>query len=174
LLFRFNDFAIDTDQRELRRGPNPIEVQPQVFDLLEYLIRNRERIVSKDDLLTAIWSGRTVSDSALNTRINAARSAIGDSGKEQRLIRTLPRKGIRFTGVVREERRPASPQPQETRTSMVAEYPCPAVIHPDRPSIAVLPFANMSGDPDQDRFADGMAEEVITALSRCSRLFVTA
>jgi TolB-like protein len=174
LLFHFNDLTLDTDQRELRRGLSPIGVQPQVFDLLEYLIRNRERIVSKDNLLTAIWSGRTVSDSALDTRINAARRAIGDSGKEQRLIRTFPRKGVRFTGAVREEQRPASPQPRVTGTSIVAEYPCPALIHPDRPSIAVLPFANMSGDPEQDHFADGMAEEIITALSRCSRLFVTA
>jgi TolB-like protein/Flp pilus assembly protein TadD len=174
LLFHFNDFTLDADQRELHRGPNPIEVQPQVFDLLEYLIRNRHRIASKDDLLTTIWSGRTVSDSALDTRINAARRAIGDSGKEQRLIRTFPRKGVRFTAAVREEQRPVSPQPRETGTSTAAEYPCPALIHPDRPSIAVLPFANMSGDPAQDHFADGMAEQIITALSRCSRLFVTA
>jgi TolB-like protein len=174
LLFHFNDFTLDPDKRELRGGQHLVEVQPQVFDLLEYLIRNRERIVSKDDLLTAIWSGRTVSDSALNTRINAARSAIGDSGKEQRLIRTFPRKGVRFTAAVREEQRPASPQPQQTGTSIAAEYRCPAVIHRDRPSIAVLPFANMSGDPEQDHFADGMSEEIITALSHCSRLFVTA
>ena len=102
--YLFEDCALDTDRRELRRGADLIPVEPQVFDLLEYLIRNRERVVSKDDLVAAIWHGRIVSESALATRINAARSAIGDSGEEQRLIKTLPRKGIRFVGTVGEDR----------------------------------------------------------------------
>jgi DNA-binding winged helix-turn-helix (wHTH) protein len=89
LLYMFGDYAFDTDRRELRLGSRLIPVEPQVFDLLEYLIRNRDRVVSKDDLISTIWGGRIVSESALTTRINAARSAIGDSGKEQRLIRTL-------------------------------------------------------------------------------------
>ncbi len=80
-----------------------IALQPQVFDLLEYAIRNRDRVVSKDDLLAAVWNGRIVSDSTLSTRINAARSALGDSGEQQRLIRTAHGKGIRFVGVVREQ-----------------------------------------------------------------------
>jgi DNA-binding winged helix-turn-helix (wHTH) protein len=164
LLYLFNDFALDTKRRELCRGPERVSVAPQVFDLLEYLIRNRERVVSKDDLLASIWHGRIVTDSALSTRINAARSAIDDSGEDQRLIRTLPRKGVRFIGAVREEQEPALAQ-QRT---------CPSMIFPDRPSIAVLPFANMSGDPEQDYFADGVVEEIITALSRCSGSFVVA
>ena len=102
MLFSFEDYVLDTDRRELRRGSAVIAVQPQVFDLLEYLINNRERVVTKDDMLDAIWGGRLVSESALTTRINAARTALGDNGEEQRLIRTLPRKGIRFVGVVRE------------------------------------------------------------------------
>jgi TolB-like protein len=80
-----------------------VSVEPQVFDLLVYLVQNRDRVVSKDDLIGAIWGGRIVSDSALTTRINAARTAIGDSGKAQSLIRTFPRKGFRFIGDVREE-----------------------------------------------------------------------
>ncbi len=76
-------------------------MQPQVFDLLEYLLRNRSRVVSRDDMLEAVWAGRIVSESTLATRINAARSAIGDDGEAQRLIRTFPRKGIRFVGDVR-------------------------------------------------------------------------
>jgi len=104
MLFSFEDYVLDTGRRELRRGRAVIAVQPQVFDLLEYLISNRERVVTKDDMLDAIWGGRIVSESALTTRINAARSALGDNGEEQRLIRTLPRKGIRFVGVVREAR----------------------------------------------------------------------
>src|ERR1700681_621592 len=143
---------------------------PQVFDLLEYLIRNRERVVSKDDLFASIWDGRVVSESALGTRINAARCAIGDSGAQQRLIKTLPRKGIRFVGDVHEEQRLAS----VTKAAPSAEQARPALTLPDRPSIAVMPFTNMSGDPEQDYFADGMAEEVTTALSRCKWLFVIA
>ena len=102
--YLFDDCAFDTDRRELRRGTRLVSVEPQVFDLIEHLICNRERVVSKDELIASIWGGRIVSESALATRINAARSAIGDSGEAQRLIKTLPRKGIRFVGVVREER----------------------------------------------------------------------
>ena len=79
-----------------------VSITPQVFDLLDYLIRNRERVVSKDDLISAVWNGRIVSDAALTTRLNAARSAIGDTGEKQRLIKTLPRKGFRFVGAVQE------------------------------------------------------------------------
>src|SRR5471032_1156559 len=99
----FEEYALDTARRELRRGSDLVPLEPQVFDLLVYLIQNRERVVSKDDLYATIWEGRAVSESALTTRINAARSAVGDSGEKQRLIKTLLRKGIRFVGEVREE-----------------------------------------------------------------------
>jgi TolB-like protein/tetratricopeptide (TPR) repeat protein len=161
LRYSFDGYTIDPDRRELRRGASPIAVEPQVFDLLDYLIRNRERVVSRDDLIESVWGGRIVSESALSTRINAARSAIGDSGAEQRLIKTHPRKGIRFTGTVEEERQTA------TQQRGVLELP-------DKPSIAVLPFQNMSDDPEQGYFADGMVEEIITSLSRMSWLFVIA
>src|SRR6516164_7912404 len=88
---------------ELRRGGALVSLQPQVFDLLEFLIRNRARVVSKDDMLAAVWKGRIVSESTLATRINSARGVIRDSGEEQRLIRTAHGKGIRFVGAVREE-----------------------------------------------------------------------
>src|SRR6185437_16610844 len=100
--FLFDNYALDTEKRELHRGADAVSITPQVFDLLDYLIRNRERVVSKDDLIGAVWNGRIVSDAALTTRLNAARSAIGDSGEEQRLIKTLPRKGFRFVGEVQE------------------------------------------------------------------------
>lgn len=86
---------LDIDRKELRRGADMVSITPQVFDLLAYLIRNRDCVVSKDDLIDAIWKGRIVSDAAVTTRLNAARSAIGDSGEEQRLIKTVPRKGFR-------------------------------------------------------------------------------
>ena len=101
--YLFDDYALDTDRRELSHGGHTVRLEPQAFDLLEYLIRNRERLVSRDDLLAAIWGGRIVSDSAMATRINAARCAVGDTGKAQRLIKTVPRKGIRFVGIVQEE-----------------------------------------------------------------------
>jgi adenylate cyclase len=166
LRYFFEEYAFDTARRELCRGPDVIAITPQVFDLLAYLIRHRERVVTKDDLIDAIWNGRIVSDAALTTRLNAARCAIGDSGEEQRLIKTLPRKGFRFVGQVREAREVAGPNPGDAPES------APAV--PDWPSIAVLPFANMSGDPEQEYFADGMVEEITTALSRFKWLFVIA
>jgi TolB-like protein len=133
-------------------------------------VRNREHVVSKDDLVNAIWNGRIVSDVALTTRLNAARSAIGDSGEKQRLIRTLPRKGFRFVGTVREAKRAAGEPVSDTP----AEQPKPALPLPDRPSIAVLPFESMSGGPEQEYFADGMVKDIITGLSRSKSVFVIA
>jgi TolB-like protein/DNA-binding winged helix-turn-helix (wHTH) protein len=102
MLYAFEAFVLDVGRRELRRGSEHIAVEPQVFDLLVYLVENRDRVVSRDDLLGAIWGGRIVSDSAITNAINGARRAIGDSGEEQRLIHTAPRKGFRFIGVMRE------------------------------------------------------------------------
>ncbi|MGC0389366.1 winged helix-turn-helix domain-containing tetratricopeptide repeat protein [Bradyrhizobium sp. USDA 241] len=168
--YLFEEYAFDTDRRELHRGADVVSVTPQVFDLLDYLIRNRARVVSKDDLINAIWNGRIVSDAALTTRLNAARNAIGDSGDEQRLIKTLPRKGFRFVGQVREAQEPAGVAGDDNPI----ESPKPALPLPDKPSVAVLPFTNLSSDPEQDYFADGMVEEIITALSHFRQLFVIA
>jgi DNA-binding winged helix-turn-helix (wHTH) protein/alpha-beta hydrolase superfamily lysophospholipase len=104
LIYLFENQSLDTDRRELRRGDQIIAIGPQVFDVLEYLIRNRERVVSNDDLIEAVWKGRIVSQSTLGSRITAARQAVGDSGERQNFIRTLPRKGYRFVAEVREER----------------------------------------------------------------------
>jgi TolB-like protein/DNA-binding winged helix-turn-helix (wHTH) protein/Tfp pilus assembly protein PilF len=101
VLHLFADYTLDTDRRELRCGAAPVAVEPQVFDLLTYLIQNRDRVVSKDDLIEAVWNGRIVSESTIASRINAARKALGDSGQAQTLIRTVPRKGVRFVGDVR-------------------------------------------------------------------------
>jgi TolB-like protein/Tfp pilus assembly protein PilF len=170
LRYLFEDYTLDTERRELHRGADAVAITPQVFDLLDYLIRNRERVVSKDNLISTVWNGRIVSDAALTTRLNAARNAIGDSGEEQRLIKTLPRKGFRFVGPVRETQRPAGAAIGDSPV----ELPKPALTLPDKPSIAVLPFENMSGDPEQEYFADGMVEEIITGLSRSRLLFVIA
>ncbi|HMM90635.1 winged helix-turn-helix domain-containing protein [Bradyrhizobium sp.] len=166
----FEDYSFDTDRRELHRGAESVSVAPQVFDLLDYLIRNRQRVVSKDDLINAVWDGRVVSDAALTTRLNVVRAVIGDSGQEQRLIKTLPRKGFRFIGPVLE----LDTRESTSAAGRPAESHQPSLTLPDRPSIAVLPFQNMSGDPDQDYFADGMVDDIITALSRFKFLFVIA
>ena len=139
-----------------------VELEPQVFDLLRYLIENREHVVSKDDLIASVWQGRIVSESALSTRINAARVALGDNSEEQRLIKTLPRKGLRFVGRVRE-------QPDAAPSSFHA---APGMS--DKPSVAVLPFGNLSGDPEQDYFSDEIVEDITTALSRNRAFFVIA
>jgi adenylate cyclase len=172
LRYLFDDCALDTDLRELHRGSDLVPLTPQVFDLLDYLIRNRERVLSKDDLIEAIWNGRSVTDSALTTRINAARSAVGDNGKAQRLIKTLPRKGVRFVGVVREERRLADSEAAQGPERLAR----PAFALPDKPSVAVLPFTNIDPDGDAGRnyFSDGITEDIITELSRFSELFVIA
>lgn len=106
--FRFSDHTLDVERRELRHGCEPVAVEPQVFDLLVYLLRNRDHVVSKDDLLAAVWGGRIVSDSTLTSRINAARKAIGDSGEQQKLIRTIARKGFRFVAEVGEREDPTA------------------------------------------------------------------
>ena len=158
MLYFFDEYALDTDRRELRRGEGLLPVEPKVFDLLTHLIGRRDRVVSKDDLIAGVWMGRIVSDSALTSCINAARVAIGDSGESQRLIKTLRRKGVRFVGTVREENSPAGlALPGGPLAS-----PRPALVLPDKPSVAVLPFTNMSGDPDQEYFADGITDEIIT------------
>lgn len=158
--FLFDDHVLDPDRRELLHGSTPVSIEPQTFDLLLYLIRNRERVVSRDDVFAAVWPGRIVSESALSTRISAARAAIGDNGDAQRLIKTLPRKGLRFVGAVLEDNRSVAAAPADAR-SRVSE----------KPSIAVLPFANLSGGAEQDYFCDGIVEDITTALSR-NRAFV--
>jgi TolB-like protein len=174
--FFFEDHELDVDRRELTRGSERIALEPQVFDLLVYLVQNRDRVVSKDELIERVWEGRIVSESTLTSRITAVRKAIGDSGDAQRLIRTVSRKGIRFVGAVKDK-------PQPVAVGKVAAQPTtdnapaatgPTLALPDRPSIAVLPFQNMSGDSEQEYFADGMVEEIIIALSRIRSLMVIA
>jgi TolB-like protein len=171
--FRFSDHTLDVERRELRRGCDPVATEPQVFDLLVYLLQNRDHVVSKDDLIAAVWGGRIVSESTLTSRINAARRAIGDSGELQRLIRTIARKGFRFVGEVHAQTAgelahaaaAAGDGPEPSR---------PALPLPDRPAIAVLPFTNMTDDPAQDYFSDGISEDIITALSKLRWFFVIA
>lgn len=120
--FFFSGHRLDPERRELWRGAEPIALQPQVFDLLLYLVRNRDRVASKDDLIAHVWNGRIVSESTLTSRINAVRKAIGDDGGRQALVRTMARKGIRFVGEV-EERADAGPAPKATSGAAAAPPP---------------------------------------------------
>ena len=169
--FIFENHTLDAGRRELLRDGHPVALQPQVFDVLIYLIENRHRVVSRDDLIAGVWGGRIVSDSTLTSRINAAREAVADNGAAQRLIRTIPRKGFRFVGEVRE-------QPDEALPVEAPEPPGPRPLQTpaalDRPAIAVLALENMSDDPEQEYFCDGISEDILTALSRVKWFFVIA
>ena len=174
--FLFTDHTLDTDRRELRRGGEPIDVEPQVLDVLIYLVENRERVVSKDDLIASVWAGRIVSDATLSSRIYAARKALGDTGQDQKLIRTIPRKGHRFIGAVSTPSKGDEPAAPATGPPLdgLHERSRSALPLPDRPAIAVLPFVNMSDDPEQEYFSDGISEDLITALSKLRWFFVIA
>jgi TolB-like protein len=146
-----------------------VHVEPQVFDLLFYFVRNPNRVISKDELIEHVWKGRIISDAALNSRINSARRAIGETGENQKLIRTVPRRGFLFAAEVTTQiHEAASPGSVATQVAPLNLEP------PDKPSIAVLPFQNLSGDAEQEYFADGVVEEIITGLSRIKWLFVIA
>lgn len=169
-MYYFDDCVLDAARRQLRRGDVVCRVEPQVFDLLEYLIRNRDRVVSRDDLFAALWDGRIVSDSVLSTRLNAARRSIGDNGAEQRLIRTFRRKGLRFVGSVREEAAAARSDAPQIISARLGCTPLTL----GTPRIAVLPFANMTADRKYEYFAAGLAEEVILSLTRRNLLPVAS
>jgi TolB-like protein len=174
--FHFSEHVLDARLRELTRAGETVGVEPQVFDLLVYLVENRDRVVSKDDLIEAVWDGRIVSESTLTSRINAARRAVGDSGKHQAVIRTIARKGFRFVGDVNApaitRKAPHGELLQlETAPSLAALFGEVAFA---RPAIAVLPFVNLSGETEQEYFADGISEDIITALSRLRWFHVIA
>jgi TolB-like protein len=158
----FGDCELDTLRRELRRSGAPVAIEPQVFDVLVHLIENREQVVSRDDLIAAVWRGRIVSESALANRMNAARAAIGDSGDVQRFIRTLPRRGFRFIETV------------YVYPLLPREHAQGALPLPDQPSLVVLPFRDLSAGRDWGHVADGMTEDVITNLARIRWMFVIA
>lgn len=158
--YLFEDYTLDTDRRELFCAARSVSLEPKVFDLLAYLVRNRERVVSKDDMIASVWDGRIVAESTMTACINGARCAIGDNGDEQRLIKTLSRKGFRFIGDVREGKFLQSAGQQSGFSN--------------KPSIAVLPFQPMGRGVELESFADGLSEDIITALSRIKGLWVIA
>lgn len=172
MLLMFEDCVLDLGRRELKRAAMVVAMPPKVFDLLAYLACRHERVVSRTELINDVWDGRVVSESTLASHINAVRKAVGDDGQQQRVIRTMSRKGFRLTAAVRvadPEAGAGRPDIEYARMSKEA-----ASALSDKPSIAVLPFVNLSGDPQQDYLADGVVEDIIVALSRYRWLFVVA
>jgi len=174
MMFLFGNHELDLRQQELRCGGSLVHIEPQVFDVLAFLIENQDRIVSKDEILDKVWQGRFVSEAALSSRINAARKAIGDNGGDQRLIRTYHKRGFRFVGAAtRVMPDDAAEEPAAGPGTSPAPGP-EAITGPleDRgeqhgpPSVAVLPFTNVNQDPDHDYFSYGLTEDVIRLLGR--------
>jgi TolB-like protein len=172
--FVFGSYTLDPDRRELNRESDTIALGPRVFDLLLYLVQHSDRVVSKRELLHSVWGGRIVSESTLTSHVNAVRNAIGDSGSEQRLVRTVARKGFRFVAEVQASDRPSRNITPSQAPSSSNTLPTSLRNVCERPSIAVLPFLNLSADPDQELFADGVVEDIIAALSRVGWLLVIA
>ncbi|HEX2633524.1 MAG TPA: winged helix-turn-helix domain-containing protein, partial [Bradyrhizobium sp.] len=187
LKYQFSEFEIDLNQQELRRLGEAVHIEPQVFDLIVHLVRNHERIVSKDELIETIWNGRIISEAALSSRINGARRALGDNGNDQALIRTLHKRGFRFVGDVQAidagapttdtqaaplaPDRPSDPpggvsvSAEVSRLDDVVSESVKAEAI-TRSSIAVIPFGNMSDDPENDYFSYGLTEDIIRLLAR--------
>lgn len=159
-IFRFGEFSLDPDRQELRAREDLVTLEPQVFALLTHLVRNRDRVVSKDEIFENIWRGRIVSDGTLNSRINSVRRAVGDTGSEQAIIKTFSRRGFRFVADVEED----DGMPTADEAGRIFE----------RPAVAVLPFENIGGDPEQEYFADGLTDDIITSLSRFRFFIVIA
>jgi TolB-like protein/DNA-binding winged helix-turn-helix (wHTH) protein len=169
MLYRFGIFELDTAKAELRADGQPHPVEPQVFALLTLLVENRERLVSRDEILDKVWDGRVVSDAALASRIKSARQALGDDGQAQQFIRTIHGQGFRFVAEVKVARvvQLADPPPVELLVGQHTELPT-------RPSIAVLPFRLIGDAGRYAAIADALPHELITELSRLRWLFVTA
>jgi adenylate cyclase len=155
-MFRFGDFELDPGRYELRRGGTAVKTEPRVLELLDFLIRHRDRVVPKEELLDALWPDTHVSESALTSTIRDARRALDDAPSNARWIKTVYGRGFRFIGEIG--------APPVTTTA-------PA---PTKKSIAVLPFTDLSPEKDQGYFCDGIAEELINALTRIEELRVVS
>src|SRR5262245_1240065 len=174
--FQFVGHTLDLARSSLRMADREVQLRPKSFEVLVYLVENAERLVPKEELIKAIWPNVVVTDESLTHCVSELRSALGDS--QQTIIKTVPRRGYRFSAPVSRFAADQAPVPHSVAAAALQSAtplgPKPEPPLPDRPSIAVLPFQNMSGDPEQEYFADGVVEEIITALSRFSSLFVIA
>ncbi len=171
MIYAFDDFELDDGAVELRRGGAVAPVEPQVFALLLLLVENRERMVSKDEIIEKVWSGRIVSESALTSRIKSARQALGDDGKAQKYIRTLHGQGFRF---VADAKPISTARVAATASPARKELQSEASAAGEKPSIAVLPFRLVGVAGPHAAIADALPHELISELSRLRWLFVIA
>jgi TolB-like protein len=162
----FGDFHLDRERFELRRGTDPVRLEPQVLALLVYLVRYRDRMVTKDEIATEVWLGRIASDASISSRIRSARQAVGDDGQQQTTIRTVHGKGFRFVAEVQET------APATVATGLPAEEPKNVLT--GKPSIAILPFRPLAMAPDLAILAEAIPCEIIQALSHLRWLAVIA
>lgn len=171
MIYRFDRFELDTAKVELRSGGEVCSIEPQVFALLALLVDNRERLVSKDEIIEKVWDGRVVSESAVASRIKSARKVLGDDGKTQQYIKTIHGQGFRFVADAKVSRaRVADPGDGKPAVQPAVQSADPA----SRPSIAVLPFRPIGAAGLYSSIADALPHELITELSRLRWLFVTA
>jgi adenylate cyclase len=159
----FGEFELDIEAAELRSAGKRIDIEPQVFDLIALLATNPGRCVTKDEIIDKVWNGRIVSDSAISTRINAARKALGDDGTSQKIIKTVHGRGFRFDLTPRPDVTDSATEDNLTAGIVNLSEPVPGF--EGRPAIAVLPFNNLSQDPEQEFLADGIAEDILTRLA---------
>ena len=182
-LYRFDHFVLDIGRGALAKDGVECQLRPKSFILLQYLVENSGRVVSRDEIMEAVWPGLFVTEDSIAQCIKDIRRALGDD--QRSLLRTLTRRGYLFAGPVET----GAPDPTVTVPAVAeisasgadptqSEHSIPQVGPerrlPDKPSIAVLPFTNLSGDPNEDYFSDGITEDIITELSRFSELFVIA
>jgi DNA-binding winged helix-turn-helix (wHTH) protein len=160
---RFGRFRLDLERRELSRDGVPMHLGARVLDILCVLVSAKGDVVTKDELMARVWPGLVVEEGNIHVHISAIRKALDDGKSGQNYVMTVPGRGYRFIGL--QPPLPADKGEPDTRQGLSL---------PDRPSIAVLPFTNLSGDPEQEYFADGIVEDIITALSRMRWLFVIA
>ena len=171
-MYHFEGYTLDTARCSLRTGDRVIELRPKAFEVLRYLVENAGRLVTKEEFIKAIWPDVVVTDESLTHCVSEARQAIGD--ERQAIIRTVPRRGYQFVAPVSRVSPDSGPGTQSAPAPAFRAEANSDRTLPDKPSIAILPFANIGGDPEQEYFADGMVEEIITALSRFSGLLVIA
>lgn len=168
MIYRFNDYELDTQQYQLSKLGDVVGIEPQVFDLLHYLVVNRGKLVSRDELFDSIWSGRVVSDTSLSNHIKSARKAIGDNGRDQYSIKTIHGRGYQFIAETSEQLNHGHDLALFTTTTSSSK------IENLGPFVAVLPFQSLSSDSDQKYFAEGMSEDITTELSRFTDVQVIA
>jgi TolB-like protein len=171
-MYRFEGYTLDSARCSLRTGDRVIELRPRAFEVLRYLVENAGRLVTKEEFIKAIWPDVVVTDESLTHCVSEARQAIGDD--RQAIIRTVPRRGYQFVAPVSRLSPDNGPEAQSALAAAPSGRTDSDRALPHKPSVAVLPFTNIGGDPEQEYFADGMVEEIITALSRFSGLLVIA